>query len=115
MSIGLGSNISSLRAQRLLNASSGTLGSIFERLASGTRINRASDDAAGLAIADSLRKDARVLNQASRNVNDGVSLLNIADSTLSNQKTILTRLQELATQAANGVYSSEQRRSLQKK
>ena len=73
MALTIGSNIASLMAQRRLSQSSSTLETVFERLSSGQRINRASDDAAGLAIADSLRADARVLSQAVRNANDGIS------------------------------------------
>ncbi len=101
-----------MRAQRQLTKGQNTLSTVFERLSSGQRINRASDDAAGLAIADSLRADARVHAAAMRNISDGVSLLNIMDSALESQAGILTRLQELAEQAANGVYSSEQRSAL---
>lgn len=111
--IGLGSNIQSLRAQRQLNQRSAALGTIFERLASGQRINRASDDAAGLAVASSLDVGARVLTQAVRNANDGISLLNIADGALAQLTAITTRQIELATQAASGSLSQSQRRALQ--
>lgn len=112
MPISIGSNIASLSAQRRLSQSTGSLESVFERLSSGQRINRASDDAAGLAISSSLRTDARVFNQGLRNINDGVSLLNIADGTVSQLSEIVTRLQELAEQSANGTFSDDQRVSL---
>jgi flagellin len=76
------------------------------------RINRASDDAAGLAIADSLNADARVYGQAIRNVNDGVSALSIADGALGQLSNIVIRQKEFAEQAANGVYSSAQCRAM---
>lgn len=101
-----------MQSQRKLGQNTSALLQVFERLSSGQRINRASDDAAGLAIADSLRSDSRVFNVARRNINDGISLLNIMGSALSSQKQILFRLGELAEQSANGVYSNEQRNAL---
>ncbi len=102
MPITLGTNIQSLNAQRLLGRTEEKLSTVFERLSSGQRINRASDDAAGLAISESLNVDRRVYNQAVRNLNDGLSVLNIADSTVEQLSSIVTRIQELAQQAANG-------------
>lgn len=99
-------------AERYLDRASNLLSKSFERLSSGQRINRASDDAAGLAIADSLRTDSRVYNQAQRNVNDGVSALNIASGSLTELTSIVTRQMELSEQAANGTYTVEQRRAL---
>ncbi|MCB0330307.1 MAG: flagellin FliC [Bdellovibrionales bacterium] len=113
MGITLGTNISSLQAQRRLSNSSTALGQTFERLSSGQRINKASDDAAGLAIADSLRADQRVASVAIRNANDGISTIAIADSALSEIGGVLSRLAELAEQSANGVYSNNQRSALQ--
>lgn len=112
MTVTLGSNIAALRGIRQLDTSSAELRRTFERLSSGQRINRASDDAAGLAIADSLRASSRVFGQGVRNFNDGLSLLSIADSALENLSSIVVRLQELAEQSANGVYSSQQRVAL---
>lgn len=84
----------------------------FERLASGARINTAADDAAGLAIADKLRADVRTTTTAIRNVNDGISALSILTNSLSSQLSITQRLQELATQSANGTLSTNQRYTL---
>ncbi len=112
MPITLGSNIASLRAQRQLSGADSRLSTVFERLSSGQRINRASDDAAGLAISDSLGADRRVFTQGIRNFNDGLSLLNIADSTVSELSNIVIRIQELAEQSANGPLSHVQRASL---
>ena len=81
--IKLGSNIASLQAQRKLGQTSTTLARVFERLSSGQRINRASDDPAGLAVAAGLGADVRVFAQGLRNLNDGLSALNIADSVLN--------------------------------
>lgn len=112
MSITIGSNIGSLTAQRKLAQNSASLGRVFERLSSGQRINRASDDAAGLSIADSLNAQSRIFNQGVRNLNDGLSLLDIADSAIENLSSIMIRLEELAAQAANGVYTNKQRKAM---
>lgn len=114
MVLSLGKNIAAISTQRFLERASSDLSTSFERLSSGMRINNASDDAAGLAIADSLRVDARVRNVALRNVNDGISMLSIVDSTLENQSQILGRLSELAESSANGTYSDVQRVALSK-
>jgi flagellin len=112
MAITLGTNIASLQAQRRLAVSSGKLSATFERLSSGQRINRASDDAAGLAIADALRADQRVASVAIRNANDGISTIAIADSALGEIANVLTRMAELSEQSANGVFSTVQRSAL---
>ncbi len=112
MPITLGPNIAALRAQLGLRKSSDELARVHERLASGQRINRAGDDPAGLALAAGLKSDARIYTQAMRNVNDGVSLLNIAEGGVRVLSDIATRVKELATQAANGSYSSRQRAAL---
>ena len=113
MAITISTNIASLQAQRRLSISSANLDRTFERLSSGQRINRASDDAAGLAIADALKADQRVANVAIRNANDGISTIAIADSALSEIGNVLTRLAELSEQSANGVFSTAQRSALQ--
>lgn len=113
MPITINSNIASLKAQRSLGLSSEALSRTFERLSSGQRINRASDDAAGLAIADSLRASQRVASVAIRNANDGISTIAIADGALGQIGGVLSRLAELAEQSANGVYSTTQRSALQ--
>jgi flagellin len=84
----------------------------YERLSSGYRINRASDDAAGLAIADSLKADQRIATVAVRNANDGISTIAIADAALGQIGDVLARLGELAEQSANGVYTTSQRSAL---
>lgn len=112
MPITIGSNLASLMAQRRLGENTSKLATTYERLSSGQRINRASDDAAGLAIANSLNADVRVFNQGIRNLNDGISLLNIADSALGELSSILTRIKELAEQSANGIYGTAQRQAL---
>lgn len=113
MSISLGPNISSIRAQRILNYNSDRIAQIFERLASGKRINRPSDDPAGLAIATQLNAQQRIASVAIRNANDGISAVQIADGALSEITNILTRMAELAQQSANGSYNIAQRSALQ--
>ena len=112
MAITLGSNIASLQAQRRLGNATQALGSSYEKLSSGQRINKASDDAAGLAIADSLRANQRVASVAIRNANDGISTIAIADSALGEIGNVLSRLAELSQQSANGVFSVVQRSAL---
>lgn len=112
MVIRVGSNISALRAQRTLHQATDDLSQTMQRLSSGMRINSAADDAAGLAISTSLNADARIFSQAIRNANDGMSMLNIAQGTLSQLSNITDRLKELAFQSANGIYSGTQRRAI---
>jgi flagellin len=110
--ITIGSNVQSLNAQRRLESTSGSLAKVYQRLSSGKRINNASDDPAGLTIADKLNADQRIAAVAIRNVNDGISLISIADGALEQIGSVLSRLGELAEQSANGVYSSSQRSAL---
>jgi len=109
MSLSIRSNSASLRAQRILGRTSEQLYATLQRLGSGDRINRASDDAGSLAISESLKSRAKVSSIAIRNTNDGLSALNIADSALGDIGTILGRMSELAEQSANGTFSSAQR------
>jgi flagellin len=113
MTINIRTNIAALGAQRNLSQSSGLLQTSFERLSSGLRINRARDDAAGLAIAEALRADARIASVGIRNASDGVSIISIADQAIGQIGSVLTRLAELAEQSANGVYGNTQRSALQ--
>ncbi len=109
----LNSNLEALRAINKLATTSTAKASVAERLASGQRINRASDDAAGLAIASTLNANSRIYTQAIRNINDGTSALSIAEGALTSLSGILQRQKELATEAANGTYSTKQRSALQ--
>ena len=109
MAISIGSNITSLQAQRRLDITGGKLSQAFNKLSSGYRINRGADDAAGLAIAESLKAQSRIAGQALRNTNDGISTIAIADGALGEVGNILSRLAELASQAANGTLSTTQR------
>jgi flagellin len=113
MTINIRTNVPSLLAQRNVDQSSKRLNQSYERLSSGLRINRASDDAAGLAIAESLKADARIASVAVRNASDGVSIISIADQAIGQISTVLSRLAELAQQSANGVYGNVQRSALQ--
>lgn len=112
MALTINTNIAALNAQRRLSASTKDLQQSFERLSSGLRIVRARDDAAGLAIADALRADSRIASVAIRNANDGISLISIADGALGQMSAVLTRMAELAEQAANGTLGSVQRSAL---
>jgi flagellin-like hook-associated protein FlgL len=112
MAITLGSNIASLRGQRELSKTSQELGAVFQRLSSGQRINKASDDAAGLAIVNRLAAGAKIYAQGLRNLGDGISMLHLADSALEQLSSIVVRMRELAQQAANGTFSSGQRNAL---
>lgn len=113
MSITIGTNIASLQAQRRLSTATDKLITSYQRLSSGERINSASDDAAGLAVAESLRANTKIASVAIRNANDGISSISIADGALGQISSVLQRLAELAEQSANGVYSSSQRSALQ--
>ena len=112
MAITLGSNIASLKAQRRLQGTTNTLSDVYQKLSSGSRINKSSDDAAGLAIADSLKAQQRIAAVAMRNANDGISSITIADAALSEIGNVLSRLAELSEQSANGVYSVNQRSAI---
>jgi flagellin len=113
MGINIRTNLPSLSAQRNVDLVSDRLKSSYSRLASGLRINRASDDAAGLAIAESLKADSAIATVAIRNANDGISVVAIADQAIGQIGSILSRLTELAEQSANGVYDNVQRSALQ--
>jgi flagellin len=113
MALSINTNISSLNAQRNLNASQTTLSTALQRLSSGLRINSAADDAAGMAISERFATQIRGLNQAARNANDGISLLQTADGALDTVTSSLQRIRELAVQAANGTNSAADRQALQ--
>ncbi len=108
----INTNLASLNAQRRLGQSTASLQKSFERLSSGLRINRPGDDAAGLAVSESLRTDVRVFSVAARNVNDGISMISIAGGALDQLHIVANRITELAEQASNGVLTKTQRRAL---
>ena len=109
----IGTNIAALRASNASSSASTSLEQSMERLSTGKRINSASDDAAGLAIASSLTSQIKGATQAIRNANDGISLAQTADGTLDETTNILQRLRELAVQSASGTYSDGDRTNLQ--
>jgi len=113
MAVRIFNNIPSLNAQRILGINNNRLAQSVERISSGIRINRGSDDAAGLAISEGLRSDIRALRQAVRNANDGVSLINVTEGALNEQSGIMIRLRELASQAATGTVGSTERATIQ--
>ena len=113
MAIRIFNNTASLNAQRLLGANNDRLAKSVERISSGIRINRAADDAAGLAISEGLRSDIRASRQAVRNANDGISVINITEGALNEQASILIRLRELASQASTGTVGSTERQTIQ--
>lgn len=98
----INTNVSSLEAQRSLSSSQSALGTSFQRLSSGMRINSAADDAAGLAIAEQMSADIRSYSMAERNTLNAVSMAQTAEGALGHVGAILTRLRELAVQSANG-------------
>ncbi len=112
MSLVINTSIASLNAQRQLNGSAMSLDRATERLSSGQRVNSAKDDAAGLAIANRMTSQTRGLDQAVRNANDGVSLIQTAEGALQESTNILQRMRELAVQSSNGIYTSSDRLTL---
>jgi flagellin len=113
MTVSINTNLASVRGQRAMGAASEALNQTYQRLSSGLRINRASDDAAGLAIAESLRINQRVAAVAVRNAQDAISAIAVMDGALSSMTQVLGRLAELSQQAGNGSYSTTQRSALQ--
>ena len=113
MGLFINTNQSSINARRQLSASTKAMGTSFERLSSGLRINSAKDDAAGLSITTRIGAQTRGLNQAIRNSSDGISLVQTGEGALSETTNILQRMRELAVQSANGTYNQQDRDSLQ--
>ncbi|MCX6130033.1 MAG: flagellin [Proteobacteria bacterium] len=109
MGLRIRTNIQSLNAQRNMGLSNARVSSSMEKLSSGNRINKAADDAAGLAISDSLNADIRSLSQAKRNANDAVSMLQVAEGSLEEVSNIVTRLKELSVQAASDTVGMRER------
>lgn len=105
-------NLASINASRNQKIIKGKLDKSLERLSSGYKINRAGDDAAGLAISELMRSQIRGLDQAMRNVNDGISMTNTGEGALTEVHSMLQRMQTLAIQAANGTYSTTARANI---
>ena len=106
-------NMSAMYANRTLGNTSLDIAKDIEKLSSGQRINRAGDDASGLAVSEKLRGQIRGLNQATRNIENGVSFIQTTEGYLQENQDILHRMRELAVQSANGVYTSEDRMQIQ--
>ena len=100
MGLRVNTNIASINAQRNTSQVTGRLARNYQRLSTGLRISSAADDAAGLAISERLRSQVRSLSQASRNANDGISLVQVGEGALNEVSNILVRLRELAIQSA---------------
>ncbi|BEU96192.1 flagellinolysin [Acidovorax sp. DW039] len=113
MGLSVNTNLMSLTAQRSLGRTQGDLASSIQRLSSGLRINSARDDAAGLAISERFTSQIRGLNQATRNANDALSLLQTAEGAMAGVNNNLQRIRELAVQAANGTYNASDRKAMQ--
>jgi flagellin len=106
-------NMSALYANRQLGVTGIDVGKNIEKLSSGMRINRAGDDASGLAVSEKLRSQIRGLNQAERNIQNGVSFIQTTEGYLQETQDIMHRIRELAVQSANGIYSDEDRMQIQ--
>ncbi len=112
MGLRINTNVPSLIAQRNLRTTRSTLDRTLERLSSGSRINHAGDDAAGLAISESLRAQLRGLAQAERNAQDGISLVQVAEGAMAEVSNILIRMRELGVQAASDTVGNQERKYL---
>ena len=105
----INTNVSALNAQNAMKVNARNMSATMEQLSTGTRVNSAKDDAAGLAIGQNMTAQVRGLNQAVRNLNDGVNLLQTAEGALTETTNMLQRMRELAVQSASGTYSTTQR------
>jgi flagellin len=106
-------NLSAINANRVLNLKGKQVDSSMEKLASGLRINKAGDDASNLAVSEKMRSQIRGLNQAEKNIENGVSFIQATEGYLEETQNILHRLRELSVQSANGIYSDEDRGQIQ--
>jgi len=106
-------NMSAINAQRVQGDSVKEVTKSMEKLASGMRINRAGDDASGLAVSEKMRSQIRGLNQASRNASDGISFIQTTEGYLQESQDILQRLRELSVQSSNGIYTAKDRSQIQ--
>jgi flagellin len=113
MALRINYNLAASVAQRSLGASQENYAKQAERLATGLRINKAGDDAAGMAVSERLKNQVRGLNQAARNAQDGISLIQTAEGAMSEAHTILARMRELAIQASNDTVTASDRTNLQ--
>ena len=109
MALRIFTNLSSLNSQRAMQINNARLGSSLERIASGIRLQRSSDDIAAMSVSDALHGDAVALRQGAKNLADGFSLINTADGAVSEQMSILIRLREITSQAATGTIGDTER------
>ena len=110
----INTNVSALYSQNAMKINARAMNTVMEQLSTGTRVNSAKDDAAGLAIGQNMTSQIRGLNQAVRNLNDGINMVQTAEGAMIEQSNMLQRMRELAVQAMNGTYSDVQRGYLDK-
>ena len=110
----INTNVSALYSQNAMKTNARAMNTVMEQLSTGTRVNSAKDDAAGLAIGQNMTSQIRGLNQAVRNLNDGINMVQTAEGAMIEQSNMLQRMRELAVQAMNGTYSNVQRGYLDK-
>jgi flagellin len=106
-------NMSAINANRVLGVVQGDISKDMEKLASGQRINKAADDASGLAVSEKMRSQIRGLNQAEKNIQNGVSFIQTTEGYLQESQDIVQRVRELAVQSSNGIYTSKDRQMIQ--
>ena len=111
MALRIFNNLASYSAQRLLSDNNNKLSRIFSRIASGERIQQTSDDSAGMMTTEALKSDVRTLRQGVRNLNEGLSLLNVVDGAINEEVSIVIRMRELATQSATGTIGTTERQA----
>ena len=113
MALRIFTNLSSLNSQRAMSINNARLGTSLERIATGIRLQRSGDDIGAMSVSESLRGDITALKQGAKNLNDGISMIQMADGALNEQSSILIRLREITTQAATGTVGSTERATLQ--
>ena len=113
MALRIFTNLSSLNSQRAMSINNARLGSSLERIATGIRLQRSGDDIGAMSVSESLRGDVTALKQGAKNLNDGISMIQMADGALNEQSSILIRLREITTQSATGTIGDTERATLQ--
>ena len=113
MALRIFTNLSSLNSQRAMSINNARLGSSLERIATGIRLQRSGDDIGAMSVSESLRGDITALKQGAKNLNDGISMIQMADGALNEQSSILIRLREITAQSATGTIGNVERTSLQ--
>jgi len=113
MALRIFTNLSSLNSQRAMSINNARLGSSLERIATGIRLQRSGDDIGAMSVSESLRGDVTALKQGAKNLNDGISMIQMADGALNEQAGILIRLREITTQSATGTIGDTERATLQ--